>query len=200
MNNIPGTRGSKQYDVLEILYAVFAVVVGLVAFSGMVLWFTVVREKDAMAPFALAQISATIGGLVLVGLLVQVALDRRRLLKQLVWIVRLLILGAVGAVAAAFSGEAAGETASGIPGIGEDLECHENLTTAAVWLSIVLALGRTHLTMKRRFAGAIRIVYLVFALCAAGLIAASGYTGGRLVYEYGAGTAPVREMLKGHAE
>ena len=108
----------------------------------------------------------------------------------------LLILGAVGAVAAAFSGEAAGETASGIPGIGEGIERHENLATAAVWLSIVLALGRIHLTMKRRFAGAVRIVYLVLVLGTAGLVAASGYTGGRLVYEYGAGTAPVQRILE----
>ncbi len=108
----------------------------------------------------------------------------------------LLVLGTVGAIAAALTGEAAGETAQRIPGIQADLEQHETLTTAAAWLSVALVLARTHLTFKKRFTGILRLVYLLFALCTASLIAAGGYTGGHMVYKYGAGTEPITKSLK----
>ena len=120
-------------------------------------------------------------------------LFRRDLFLKLGYL--LLLLGALGAIAAALTGDTAAEVARKIPGIREDLDLHDDLATAAVWLSVTLALFRTHLTFKKRFTGAFRLAYLFTALAAAALTAASGYTGGRLVYEYGAGTAPVVRTL-----
>ena len=108
----------------------------------------------------------------------------------------LLLLGTAGAAAAALTGESAAETAAKIPDIKADLEQHETLSTAAAWLSIALTLARTHLSFKKRFAGTPRLIYLFLALVLAGLINTSGYTGGHIVYTYGAGTGPVMKHLE----
>ena len=72
----------------------------------------------------------------------------------------LLVLGAVSAIAAALTGNAAEDAAARIPGIAAALEQHESFSTAATWLAIGLALFRTHLTVRRKFAGNLRFVYL----------------------------------------
>ena len=108
----------------------------------------------------------------------------------------LLLLGSIGAIGGALTGETAAETAAAIPGIGQDLDEHEDLGTAVVWVAIALTLSRTHLVYRKRFSGATRVIYLLFAFGVAGLVAASGYTGGHLVYKYGAGTQPVLDALK----
>ena len=108
----------------------------------------------------------------------------------------LLILGTIGAMAAALSGEAAEGVAEQIPGIHDVLENHENLATLAVWVAVILTLGRTHLVLKKRFAGAARVVYLALALGLGGLVLWVGFTGGRMVYEYEAGTRSAMERLE----
>lgn len=108
----------------------------------------------------------------------------------------LLVLGAVSAIAAALTGNAAEDNAARVPGIAAALEQHESISTAATWLAIGLALFRTHLTVRRRFAGNLRFAYLVVAAATAVLIAVSGYTGGRMSYEYGPGIRPVMETLE----
>ena len=107
----------------------------------------------------------------------------------------LLVLGAVSAIAASLTGNAAEETAARIPGIAAALEQHESISTAATWLAVVLALLRTHLILKRKFAGTVRFAYLAGAAATAVLVALSGYTGGRMTYEYGPGIRPVMESL-----
>ncbi|MCY3763815.1 MAG: DUF2231 domain-containing protein [Gemmatimonadetes bacterium] len=107
----------------------------------------------------------------------------------------LLVLGAVSAIAASLTGNAAEETAARIPGIAAELERHESISTAATWLAIVLVLLRTHLILKRKFTGTVRFAYLAGAAATAVLIALSGYTGGRMTYEYGPGIRPVMEAL-----
>ncbi len=108
----------------------------------------------------------------------------------------LLLLGSLGAIGGALSGQAAEETAADIPNIGEDLETHERLGTAVAWTAVALCLIRTHLVYRHRFMGGARVIYLLFALGVAGLAAASGYTGARLVYQHGAGTRPVLDALE----
>ncbi|MDA0747070.1 MAG: DUF2231 domain-containing protein [bacterium] len=108
----------------------------------------------------------------------------------------LLAMGATAAIAAAITGENAAEVAEKIPGITEDLERHETLSTAVAWLSVALTLTRSHFVFKKRFTGTTRILYLVIAIAIAALTAASGYTGGRMVYEYGAGTVPVLNTIQ----
>ena len=107
----------------------------------------------------------------------------------------LLVLGAVSAIAASLTGNAAEETAARIPGIAAALEQHESVSTAATWLAIVLVLLRTHLLLKRKFTGAVRFAYLAGAAATAVLVALSGYTGGKMTYEYGPGIRPVMEAL-----
>jgi uncharacterized membrane protein len=108
----------------------------------------------------------------------------------------LLVLGAVSAIAAALTGNAAEDDAARIPGIAAALEQHESVSTAATWLAIGLALFRTHLTLKKKFAGSLRYVFLAGAAATAVLVAISGYTGGRMSYEYGPGVRPVMETLE----
>ena len=108
----------------------------------------------------------------------------------------LFSLGALSAIPVALTGEQAGELAQHIDRIAADLDDHDAFGTAATLLAVGLALIRTHFTLKKRFTGSIRYIYLAFALVAAGLIAAAGYTGGHLVYRYGAGTAPVTSQIK----
>ena len=108
----------------------------------------------------------------------------------------LLVVGAASAVAAALTGEDAAELTSRIPGITEDLTWHENLGTATAWVAVLLLLLRTRVLLKRRFVGATRGVYLLVAVGLAALAATSGYTGGRLVHRYGAGTLPVSERIQ----
>ena len=107
----------------------------------------------------------------------------------------LLVLTAVSALAAALTGENAAETTQQIASIQNDLEQHENLGTAATWLAVILTLARTHLVFKKRFDGAPRRLYLIAVLLAVIVMSASGYTGGHLVYKYGAGTEPVHKTL-----
>jgi uncharacterized membrane protein len=107
----------------------------------------------------------------------------------------LVALGAVAAIAAAVSGDAASEIAFRIPNITEDLEQHEDLSTIVALLSAILVLLRTHLTLKSKFAGPVRKVYLVLILLLASLTAVSGYTGGNIVYNYGAGTLRVKSEI-----
>ena len=107
----------------------------------------------------------------------------------------LFAIGALTAIPAALSGDYAAETAQHIPTIAEDLDDHDTLGTAATLLAVVLALLRTHLTFKNQFTGTLRQIYLILALVTTGLICAAGYTGGYLVYTYGAGTTPVIKSL-----
>ena len=108
----------------------------------------------------------------------------------------LFSLGALSAIPVALTGEQAGELAQHIDRIAADLDEHDRFGTGATLLAVGLALVRTHFTLKKRFIGMIRYVYLAFTLVTAGLIAAAGYTGGHLVYRYGAGTESVTSQIK----
>jgi len=108
----------------------------------------------------------------------------------------LLGLGTAAAIAAAVTGDYASDAASGIPGITRDLLRHDDLGTATAAVAILLFLIRTRAVLQKRFVGATRNVYLIVTVCLAGLAAVSGYTGGRLVHRFGAGTLPISEILQ----
>lgn len=99
----------------------------------------------------------------------------------------LLILGAVGAIAAGVSGDRASETVAPLPALREAVEQHEDFGTGTIWLFLALLLARLYLVTKGRFVSIFRTTYLLISLIAGGLLMATGYSGGRLVYEYGAG-------------
>ena len=105
----------------------------------------------------------------------------------------LFIAGAVTTVPAAFTGEASSEIAVAIQGITDDLARHEDATTLTAWLAAGPSLARIHLTVRKRFnSKAGRFWLFAAALCAL-LVGWSGYTGGVLVYQYGAGTLPINQ-------
>lgn len=100
----------------------------------------------------------------------------------------LLLLGALTAIPAAYTGESAAETAQAIPDIDEALEHHEDLSTAALWSAILLGISRIHLVARKRYAGARKLVHMLLVTGCAAVVCWSAYTGGSLVYEFGAGT------------
>ena len=117
--------------------------------------------------------------------LVGVLADR----EQLRWTgFLLLVVGTIGALIAALTGDAAEHVAGQIPGIHDALEQHEDFATLTIWTAVFLVLGRAHFVVKRRFLGVARAVYLVLALCLAALVLYSGYTGGKMVHDFEAGT------------
>ena len=107
----------------------------------------------------------------------------------------LFSLGALTAIVAALTGDSAAETAQHIDNIAIDLDDHDDLGTMTTVLAVAITLVRTHLSFKKQFTGTIRYIYLAFALVVVGLVCASGYTGGHLVYHHGAGTNPVIKSL-----
>ena len=108
----------------------------------------------------------------------------------------LFSLGALSAIPVALTGDSAAEVAQHIDDIAADLDDHDTLGTVTTLLAVALALIRTHFVLKKKFVGIIRYAYLVFGLVTAGLVCAAGYTGGHLVYFYGAGTKPVTSQIE----
>lgn len=107
----------------------------------------------------------------------------------------LFALGALATIPAALTGNHAANTAQHIAHITEDLDWHDTLGTATALVAVILTLIRTHLVFKKQFTGSVPYIYLLGAFIAVSLVCASGYTGGRLVYDHGAGTRPVIEKL-----
>lgn len=108
----------------------------------------------------------------------------------------LFSVGALSGIIAALTGENAAQIAQHITGITQDLDQHNTFGTSAAYLSLALAIARTHLTLKKKFVGSLCYIYLLFAFTTLGLISAAGYTGGHLVYRHGAGTEPVIKTLE----
>lgn len=106
-------------------------------------------------------------------------IGRRESAKQAaVWV---LVLGALGGLAAIGSGlmakaEALEEGAPRMP-----INTHHLYGSVAVTLFVLLALVR--LALKRRMGVGVLVVYLLAAIAGVALVAYTGYTGGRLVYE-----------------
>ena len=99
----------------------------------------------------------------------------------------LLILGLAGGVAATIAGSWAEEAAEKA-GIAESLlETHETLAFVTLGIFGVLLLGRVFL--KNQFTSKTFPPYFLIALVGLGTLSATGYFGGDLVYEHGAGVA-----------
>lgn len=99
----------------------------------------------------------------------------------------LLILGALGTIAALLSGEQAG---SGIAEQGllkQAIEQHEGAADLAVWLISATAIIRIALILWKKYTGAFKIAALILFFISVGAIARTGYYGGKLVYEHAAG-------------
>jgi len=98
----------------------------------------------------------------------------------------LLLLGAIGAIAAYTSGSYAGEgMTDGI--LQEPMEIHEEAALVTLWLAIITALIRVAMRyFDYQKAWAQWASFLLFAVLI-GYVARTGYLGGQLVFKHGAG-------------
>lgn len=106
----------------------------------------------------------------------------------------LIVLGALGALAAMLSGQLAEESVEEhLSGAGERvLDTHEDLGKLTAYLLLAIAairliLAASWLSRWRWAAGAALAIYLIAGVLGVGALTATGYYGGELVYRYGAG-------------
>lgn len=99
----------------------------------------------------------------------------------------LLVLGAVGTIAALLSGEAAGDGVAEQGPLKLALERHETAATVTVWLAATTASLRVLLVLLKKYKGYFKagIIGLYFAAVLA--VGLTGHYGGKLVYENAAG-------------
>jgi uncharacterized membrane protein len=109
----------------------------------------------------------------------------------------LLIGGALLTIPSAYTGESAAENARHIPGIIELLHHHQDLSTIALWSSLILVVTRIHLVARKRYVGGRKFGHMIATAACVSLIMWSAYIGGQLVYEFGAGTAGQKQQAGG---
>lgn len=108
----------------------------------------------------------------------------------------LVVLGALGAGAAVVTGlgveEKVEDQIEKLAGAVTALDSHKDVAILTAWVLAIVALGRIVLAYARtRFAGAavtaLLVLYFGLGAGGAGMLALTGYRGGQLVYEFGAG-------------
>lgn len=99
----------------------------------------------------------------------------------------LLILGTLGAVAAYFSGEYAGNGVTESGALGQALEVHESAAVLTVWLMVGASLVRIGAVLLKRYEGVVKVVAFGLFLVGVLSIARTGYYGGELVFKHAAG-------------
>ncbi len=99
----------------------------------------------------------------------------------------LVILGALGVVAAYFSGGLAGEGIAETGPLKQALETHESAAQLTVWLVVATALVRVALVVFKKFGGALQGFAIALFLVTVLSVARTGHFGGQLVYKHAAG-------------
>jgi uncharacterized membrane protein len=98
----------------------------------------------------------------------------------------LLMLGALGAIAAYISGSYAGDgMTDGI--LQEPLELHEEAATITLWLAIITAIGRAAMHYFKYHKAWAKWSSFILFTALVGSVARTGYLGGELVFKHGAG-------------
>ena len=111
----------------------------------------------------------------------------------------LMVLAALGAVAAVLSGQAAHDAAVVPPVVAPLIARHEEVGELAMWALLVVAAARLLLVWRGWFKGLVPWVYLAVAAAAAGAVGYNGYLGGKMVFDHGLGTAPVQRQAPAKA-
>ncbi len=99
----------------------------------------------------------------------------------------MLVLGALGLVAAYFTGEQAGDAIIETGALKQALEIHEDSATLTLWAVIVATAFRIFLVLFKKYAGALKMVSLTLVFLSVLALARTGYYGGELVYKHAAG-------------
>ena len=125
--------------------------------------------------------------LLIVGFLTDIAglIIKRELFTQTGFY--LLILGALGTMAALLSGEMAGDGIAEQGLLKQAIEQHEGAAELSIWLVGITAGIRIILVLLKKYSGILKIAVLVLFFASVLSIARTGYYGGKLVYEHAAG-------------
>jgi len=99
----------------------------------------------------------------------------------------LIILGALGVIAAFITGDQAGSGITEEGALKQALENHEDAATLTIWIVSIAAAFRIALVLLKKFKGVLKMVSLALFLIAVLAIARTGYYGGELVYKHAAG-------------
>ncbi|QQS37274.1 MAG: DUF2231 domain-containing protein [Ignavibacteriales bacterium] len=101
----------------------------------------------------------------------------------------LLFFGVLGALAAVLTGEQAYEAFEYWNKASEELvEAHENFATITLWYFTGLLVLRTFVTIKKKFSGSLKYVFVLLAAVGGYFVFKTGDLGGQMVYKHGAGT------------
>ena len=98
----------------------------------------------------------------------------------------LLLLGALGAIAAYITGSYAGEGIEDGP-LKDPMELHQQAATVTLWLAIVTGLFRVVMYYFKYNRFWVKWVGILLFTALVGAVARTGYLGGQLVYSHGAG-------------
>lgn len=98
----------------------------------------------------------------------------------------LLLLGALGAIAAYISGNLAGDGIEEGP-LKKPLELHELAATVTLWLAVITAVLRVVVFYFKYNRQWIKWSFVILFTALAGSVATTGYLGGQLVYKHAAG-------------
>lgn len=104
-------------------------------------------------------------------------------------------LGVAGTLAAFLTGNRDEETAERIPGIEAVLEQHEQLGQISLWVAIAVLGIRLFLVWRGPSGTGSKVLMASLSLILAALVSVTGYYGGKLTYEYGAGVQPILQQL-----
>lgn len=99
----------------------------------------------------------------------------------------LLVLGAIGVIAAFLTGNFAGSGITEQGALKQALETHENAAELTLWLVSITAVFRIVIEIFKKYKGIFKALALVLFLASALAIARTGYYGGELVYKHAAG-------------
>jgi uncharacterized membrane protein len=107
----------------------------------------------------------------------------------------LMVLAALGSVAAVLSGNAAHDDVVVPRAAATLIALHRQVGTLAMWLLLALAAIRVGLAWKGWFHGLVPWLFIAAAVAAAGTVGYNGYLGGKMVFDHGLGTAPVQRSV-----
>ena len=98
----------------------------------------------------------------------------------------ILILGTLGTVASYLAGNAAGDGMEE-GSLNKAMELHEQAATISLWITIITALVYTGIYFLKYNRSWLKVTAILLFAGAIGSIARTGYLGGQLVYQHGAG-------------